>query len=108
MLELASEKKLYKVVVLNPKGGSGKTTLAFSLAGYLASTGREVGLLDIARQASSTWFFRMRLPLRSATGVWQEHHGGASSSGRCVPGDRLGKTMRKGERAWAHSTARSR
>jgi chromosome partitioning protein len=46
LLELASNKKLYKVVVLNPKGGSGKTTLAFGLAGYLASTGRRVGLLD--------------------------------------------------------------
>lgn len=43
-----------KVVVLNPKGGSGKTTLAFSLAGYLAQTGRTVGLLDMDRQGSST------------------------------------------------------
>ncbi len=54
MLELASNKNLHKVVVLNPKGGSGKTTLAFSLAGYLASTGRRVGLLDMDRQGSST------------------------------------------------------
>jgi Mrp family chromosome partitioning ATPase len=46
LLELASNKKLYKVVVLNPKSGSGKTTLAFGLEGYLASTGRRVGLLD--------------------------------------------------------------
>jgi chromosome partitioning protein len=49
LLDLASEKKLHKVVVLNPKGGSGKTTLAFSLAGYLASTGRKVGLLDLPK-----------------------------------------------------------
>ena len=60
MLELASEKKLHKVVVLNPKGGSGKTTLAFSLAGYLASTGRQVGLLDMDRQGSSTHWLRNR------------------------------------------------
>ena len=61
MLELASKKKnLYKVVVLNPKGGSGKTTLAFSLAGYLASTGRSVGLLDMDRQGSSTHWLRNR------------------------------------------------
>jgi chromosome partitioning protein len=60
VLDLASEKKLHKVVVLNPKGGSGKTTLAFSLAGYLASTGRKVGLLDMDRQGSSTHWLRNR------------------------------------------------
>ena len=60
MLDLASKKKLYKVVVLNPKGGSGKTTLAFSLAGYLASTGRSVGLLDMDRQGSSTHWLKNR------------------------------------------------
>jgi chromosome partitioning protein len=60
LLELASQKKLHKVVVLNPKGGSGKTTLAFSLAGYLASTGRKVGLLDMDRQGSSTHWLKNR------------------------------------------------
>ncbi len=60
MLELAGQEKLHKVVVLNPKGGSGKTTLAFSLAGYLASTGRKVGLLDMDRQGSSTHWLRNR------------------------------------------------
>ena len=57
---MASKKNLYKVVVLNPKGGSGKTTLAFSLAGYLASTGRSVGLLDMDRQGSSTHWLKNR------------------------------------------------
>lgn len=60
MLELAGNNKLHKVVVLNPKGGSGKTTLAFSLAGYLAATGRTVGLLDMDRQGSSTHWLRNR------------------------------------------------
>jgi chromosome partitioning protein len=60
LLELASDKNIYKVVVLNPKGGSGKTTLAFSLAGYLASTGRRVGLLDMDRQGSSTHWLKNR------------------------------------------------
>ena len=60
MLELASKNNVYKVVVLNPKGGSGKTTLAFGLAGYLASTGRKVGLLDMDRQGSSTHWLRNR------------------------------------------------
>ena len=60
MLELAGKKDLYKVVVLNPKGGSGKTTLAFSLAGYLASTGRSVGMLDMDKQGSSTHWLQNR------------------------------------------------
>ena len=66
MLDLASKTTIYKVVVLNPKGGSGKTTLAFSLAGYLASTGRSVALLDMDRQGSSTHWLENRpdsLPL---------------------------------------------
>jgi len=46
--------KARRIVVLNPKGGSGKTTLAFNLAGYLASTGRSVALIDMDRQGSST------------------------------------------------------
>jgi chromosome partitioning protein len=60
LLELASQNDIYKVVVLNPKGGSGKTTLAFSLAGYLAFTGRRVGLLDMDRQGSSTHWLSKR------------------------------------------------
>ncbi len=48
------------MVVLNPKGGSGKTTLAFNLAGYLASTGRRVAMVDMDRQGSSTHWLRNR------------------------------------------------
>jgi chromosome partitioning protein len=54
LLDLEGTRRLHKIVVLNPKGGSGKTTLAFNLAGYLASTGRRVGLLDMDRQGSSS------------------------------------------------------
>lgn len=60
MLEPANLDTLKKIVVLNPKGGSGKTTLAFSLAGYLASTGRKVALLDMDRQGSSTHWLANR------------------------------------------------
>ena len=38
---------LRKIVLLTPKGGSGKTTLATNLAGYLAVTGRKVALMDL-------------------------------------------------------------
>jgi chromosome partitioning protein len=44
------------IVVANPKGGVGKTTLSTNLAGYLASRGRAVMLGDVDRQQSSrTW-----------------------------------------------------
>jgi chromosome partitioning protein len=46
-------------LVTNPKGGSGKTTLATNLAGYFAQQGRTVLLNDLDRQASSLdWLTR--------------------------------------------------
>jgi chromosome partitioning protein len=60
LLDLKGTRRLHKIVVLNPKGGSGKTTLAFNLAGYLASTGRRVGLLDMDRQGSSSHWLQNR------------------------------------------------
>lgn len=41
------------IIVANPKGGAGKTTLASNLAGYLANQGRAVGLCDLDRQQSA-------------------------------------------------------
>jgi chromosome partitioning protein len=54
------------VLVANPKGGSGKTTLATNLAGYFATRGRHVVLSDMDRQRSALgWLDRRseRLPL---------------------------------------------
>ena len=42
------------ILVANPKGGSGKTTLSINLAGYLASQGQRVAMLDLDRQKSAT------------------------------------------------------
>lgn len=51
--------KLRAILIANPKGGSGKTTLAVSLAGALAATGQNVRLLDLDKQQSaSTWLAR--------------------------------------------------
>jgi len=53
-------------LVANPKGGSGKTTLATNLAGYFASRGRHVVLSDMDRQESSLGWLDRRpsnLPL---------------------------------------------
>ena len=44
------------ILVANPKGGSGKTTLAVNLAALLAANGDNVRLLDLDKQQSaSTW-----------------------------------------------------
>ncbi len=47
------------ILVANPKGGAGKTTLAVNLAGWLAARGDAVNLLDLDRQKSaSKWLAR--------------------------------------------------
>jgi len=54
------------VLIANPKGGSGKTTVATNLAGYFATRGRRVLLSDLDRQQSALeWLQRRpyRLPL---------------------------------------------
>lgn len=51
------------VVVANPKGGVGKSTLSTNIAGYFASQGHKVMLGDADRQQSS----RLWLGLRPAT-----------------------------------------
>ena len=44
---------MQRIVVLNPKGGSGKTTIAINLASYLASRGHKPVLMDLDPQGSS-------------------------------------------------------
>ncbi len=48
------------ILVANPKGGSGKTTLSINLAGWLAATGRRVAMLDLDRQKSATQWLAVR------------------------------------------------
>lgn len=48
------------LLVANPKGGSGKTTLAVNLAGYLASQGHDVAVMDMDRQGSAQLWLDMR------------------------------------------------
>jgi len=48
------------ILVANPKGGSGKTTLSINLAGYLASRNERVAMLDLDRQRSATQWLAMR------------------------------------------------
>lgn len=53
------------ILVANAKGGSGKTTLATNLAGYLASTNAKVMLTDLDRQQSATQWLKRR-PIEAA------------------------------------------
>ncbi|MDR0577931.1 MAG: ParA family protein [Candidatus Accumulibacter sp.] len=47
-------------LIVNPKGGSGKTTLATQLAGYFAQSGRRVMLGDTDRQQSARAWLDVR------------------------------------------------
>ncbi len=48
------------IVVANPKGGVGKSTLATNIAGFLAAAGRGVMLGDVDRQQSSRQWLAQR------------------------------------------------
>jgi chromosome partitioning protein len=50
------------ILVANPKGGSGKTTLSTNIAGYLARRGQRVAILDLDRQKSATQWLANRSP----------------------------------------------
>jgi chromosome partitioning protein len=53
---------MQRIVVLNPKGGSGKTTIAVNLASYYAQRGDYPVLIDYDPQGSSTRWVRRRQP----------------------------------------------
>jgi chromosome partitioning protein len=58
------------VVVANPKGGVGKSTLATQVAGYFASRGHAVMLGDADRQQSSRLWLGLRPPGARPIGTW--------------------------------------
>jgi len=48
------------ILVANPKGGSGKSTLSVNIAGYLANSGQRIAMLDLDRQQSSALWLATR------------------------------------------------
>lgn len=53
---------MQRILVLNPKGGSGKTTIATNLASYFASQGDRPLLQDNDPQASSSRWLKKEGP----------------------------------------------
>lgn len=57
-------------LIANPKGGTGKSTLATNLAGYFARAGHRVMLGDIDRQQSSRAWLKLRSPALPQIASW--------------------------------------
>jgi chromosome partitioning protein len=62
------------IVVANPKGGVGKSTLSTNIAGYLASRGHAVMLGDVDRQQSARMWLEQRPPQLPAIRSWDVTH----------------------------------
>ncbi|HEY9065363.1 MAG TPA: ParA family protein [Burkholderiaceae bacterium] len=62
------------IVVANPKGGVGKTTLSTNIAGYFASRGHAVMLGDVDRQQSARTWLGLRPAALPAIGTWDTLH----------------------------------
>ena len=59
------------ILVANPKGGAGKSTLATNLAGYFAAAGQRVMLGDTDRQQSSRDWLGLRSRLLPPIASWE-------------------------------------
>ena len=77
-----------KIVILNPKGGSGKTTIATNLAAYYANAGLPSALMDYDSQGSSTrWLSRRseESPYIHGIASYENHAGQTRSFALRVP-----------------------
>ncbi len=69
-------------VVMNPKGGVGKSTLATNLAGYYATRGRAVMLGDVDKQQSAREWLKLRPPACAPILSWEIERGRAAKPPR--------------------------
>ncbi len=63
------------VVIANPKGGAGKSTLATNIAGYFASRGHHVMLGDADIQQSSRFWLQQRPAKLPFVATWEIESG---------------------------------
>ena len=66
------------ILIANPKGGCGKTTLAVNLAGYYARRGRRAALVDLDEQASAMTWLGLRPERHPRIQGWHAVQGGRS------------------------------
>src|SRR5215510_10991955 len=71
---------MQRIVVLNPKGGSGKTTLAINLASYYASCQQKPVLMDFDPQGSSVRWAKKRQPAQASIHVIAAYENDASKT----------------------------
>ena len=62
------------IVVANPKGGVGKSTLSTNVAGYYASRGHAVMLGDVDRQQSARTWLSLRPAGLAKISAWEVAH----------------------------------
>ena len=93
------------IVVANPKGGSGKTTLATNIAGWLAGRRRDVVLRDLDPQRSASEWLQRRPPLfptiagapRDGKGKGPEHDWRVIDTPAGLHGDDLREAVRRAD-----------
>jgi chromosome partitioning protein len=81
---------MQKIVVLNPKGGSGKTTIATNLASYFAVENLRPTLMDMDAQGSSTHWLSKRSneqPLITGIAAYERNTGMTRSFATRLPLD---------------------
>ncbi len=95
------------ILVANPKGGSGKTTLATNIAGWLAGKRQAVAIADFDPQQSATGWLSRRPALFPHVGLWDPQARRASTeralqwlvvdSPAAMHGDTLRDIMRRAD-----------
>jgi chromosome partitioning protein len=63
---------MYTILVANPKGGAGKSTLSTNIAGMLASNRQRVVIMDLDKQQSATNWLARRPALLPKIMSWTE------------------------------------